>query len=186
MKAFILILLPLTVFAQIDYPGGLEKISTKNPHVRITWILDASREVPLYFNKKITFISTKSEDLSTSRIIATIRHNGHDFKSFEFKVGDGLVNHLDTSNPIKLSRGDSVTIHFFLIPATPEEEYVFSIYEQKSVSSPIVKSTSVTTVKKQVVVTSDKPKKFKMTTSKELKRIRRNRTIEGFLSVILR
>jgi len=177
------------IFGQIDYPGGFEKISTNHPHTKVTWILDASREVPLYFSKNVTFVSTKTENLATSRIKAIIRHNGHDFKSFEFKVGDGLVNHLETSKPIKLNRGDSVTIHFYLIPETENEDYIFSIYDTKSVSSsvssPIVKSTSVTTPK-QVVVASNKPKEFKMTPDKELKRLRRNRTIEGILGAILR
>jgi hypothetical protein len=90
----LLILLPISVIAQIDYPRGLELISAKNPSVQITWIRDASKEVPLYFNQQVSFVNTKTDTLLTSRVITTIRHNGRAVKSFEFKVWDGIVNHI--------------------------------------------------------------------------------------------
>jgi hypothetical protein len=176
----LLILLPISVIAQIDYPRGLELISAKNPSVQITWIRDASKEVPLYFNQQVSFVNTKTDTLLTSRVITTIRHNGRAVKSFEFKVGDGIVNHIYTSNPIKLNMGDSVTIHFELKPTSPDEQYVFNIFERKT-SKPDVKYTSVTPVQKQTIVASAKQKS---SGSNELKRMRRNRTIEGLIKFI--
>lgn len=175
------------MFGQIDYPRGLELISTKNPIVNITWIRDASRSVPLYFNQRISFVNTKTEKLSTSRVIVTIRHNDRDFKSFEFKVGEDIGNHLYTSTPIKLDVGDSVTIQFQLKPMTDDEEYVFNIYEDKRTSTSDTKYASVTSVKKEpVVLSSTKQKPERQTTSDELKRLRRARTVEGIFRLFLR
>lgn len=176
-----------TLFGQIDYPRGLELISSKNPVVNITWIRDASRQVPLYFNQRITFINTKSDALSTSRLIATITHNGRSVKSFEFKVGEDIINHLYTSNPIKLNVGDSVKIRIQLKPTTDNEEYVFNIYDQKLSSSSDVKYASVTPIKKQPIVTStSKQNPERQTTSDELKRLRRARTVEGIFRLVAR
>jgi hypothetical protein len=184
---FIFTLLTTTLFGQIDYPRGLELISTDNPVVTITWIRDASRSVPLYFNQRITFINTKTDALSTSRVIATITHNGRSFKSFEFKVGEDIVNHLYTSNPIKLNVGDSVTIKIQLKSTSENEEYVFNIYDQKLSSSSDVKYASVTSIKKQPVVAStSKQKPERQTTSDELKRLRRARTVEGIFRLVAR
>jgi hypothetical protein len=76
--------------------------------------------------------------------------------------------------------GDSVTIHFELKPTSPDEQYVFNIFERKT-SKPDVKYTSVTPVQKQTIVASAKQKS---SGSNELKRMRRNRTIEGLIKFI--
>lgn len=180
-KLFLLLLLPFSVCAQIDYPKGLELISAKNPKVQITWIKYASREVPLYFSHQVVFVNTQTDTLITSRVITTIKHNGRPVKAFEFKVGQDITNHLYTSNPIKLNVGDSVTIHFELKPTSKTEEYVFNIFEPKQKEVTPVKYSSVTKVQKQTMVASAKSRN---TTNNELKRMRRNRTIEGLIKFI--
>lgn len=182
MKLLIaLLFIPILSLCQIDYPRGLELISNSKPTVKITWIKDASREVPLYFSQKVSFINTKTDTLIPSRVIATIRHNGRHFKSFEFKVGDGIVNHLYTSNPINLNKGDSVTIHFEL-KSTTIEEYVFNIFD--NTPKPVVKSTPVkyasVTKQESVIAKIDK----RNDTNNDLKRMRRNRTIVSILNII--
>lgn len=185
MKLLILFLFPVSLLAQIDYPRGIEYLSTKTPEVTVTWIKESSREVPLYLNQWVAFVNTKSDQVFTSRVEVTIIHNEDSIQSFEFKVGENLAGHIYTHRPIKLKVGDKITIHFKLIPTTKEENYVFSIFEKhlkNSVASH--KSVTITSPQREVLVVK-KTKKVD-TTSKELKRLRRNRTALALINLVAR
>ena len=182
MKTLICLLFPLSLFAQIDYQRGMEFISTETPEVTVTWIKEASREVPLYLDQWVAFVNTKSDQVLASRVEVSIFHNDKSVQSFEFKVGESLAGHIYTHRPIKLKEGDKVAIHFKLIPTTEEENYVFSIFEKHLKNTVLpTKSVSVTSPQKEVLVV--KNKKIE-TSSKELKRIRRNRTALALLNIL--
>lgn len=185
MKTFlILLLLPFSLLAQIDYQRGIEFISTETPEVNITWIKEASKEVPFYLNQQVAFVNAKSDQILASRVEMRILHNAEHVKSFEFKVGEGYVGHIYTNKPIKLKKGDVITLHFKLIPTTNDESYVFSIFDQK-LNSPIPnKSVSVTSNKKENLIVSHESNK-RIIASNDLKRIRRNRTIFSIINLAL-
>jgi hypothetical protein len=183
MKTLLLLLFPLSLFAQIDYPRGMEFISTKTPKVTVTWIKESSRKVPLYLNQWVAFVNTKSDQILASRIEVTVIHNDDSIQSFDFKVGESLAGHIYTHRPIKLKIGDKVAIHFKLIPTSKEESYVFSIFEQHLKTTAPTKSVSVTSVQKEVLVKRHETKNRKIPNN-ELKRIRRNRTALAILTIL--
>lgn len=174
MKTIILVLLSFSVFGQIDYPRGLEFISTKNSEVTITWIKEASKDVPLYFNQQIAFVNAENDKILNSKVLVTINHNNRHFKAFEFIVGDGRISHIYTINPIKLKKGDNVTLNLKLISNTENENYVFSIFDNKSP----VRTISVTSTNKKQPLIKEK-KEFDY-----LKRTRRNRTLYSIFTLI--
>lgn len=178
-----MVLFPLSLFAQIDYQRGVEFISTEKPEVHITWIKEASKDVPLYFDQQVGFVNTKSDQLLPSRVEVIIFHNGRYVHSFEFKVGENLVGHIYMNEPIKLKKGDNVSLFFKLKSTIEDESYVFSIFDQHLNKSAPDKSVRMKSYQKKTIIIRNKPMK-KAVMSNDLKRIRRNRTALALLNII--
>jgi hypothetical protein len=127
---------PTLLMAQVDYKPFPQWISTTDPTQRIDWVLHSSANVEIDFDHTIEFIPVDHERISATRVQVTLHKNHHEIKRFDFHVGEGVYNHIQIPESMKLKKGDCV---FFIIELFPgkeqrqeDEMYVYNIFPRRS------------------------------------------------------
>lgn len=127
----LLLLLPLSVFGQIDYHfDQINKISNKDSVVTIDYIISSPKKAPLSLSLKVFFTNENFDDNIGSYVIVDLMHNNTLVRNYKLNTGDHINSNfivLDYDNAIKLKRGDQVSLVFTLIPRTENVNYIFTI-----------------------------------------------------------
>ena len=136
MKAIILlILLPISVFSQIDYRSHPQTISNQDSIIRIDWLVSSPKVCQIGFNHLVNFLPMKNENPNTTVSVELYQKKKYNKKKkklirhFEFSVGE-FANRIYTYDDLNLKRGNNVYFVFKLNPKGKDEQYVFNIYEE--------------------------------------------------------
>jgi hypothetical protein len=171
----LLILLPFTVFGQIDYNRNqFDRISNKDSIVRIDWTLSAPKKAPLYFDHVVRFTNETGDDMIGSQVYVELFHNDDLVRIYKFKTADHINNFITLDKPIKLKETDKVYFIFRLIPTSKNESYVFNIDPVLIMAKDKLNKQLE---KKPVVVTEVKKKEVKHKSQKVSYRVKRNQEI---------
>jgi len=179
----------ITVYSQIDYSPRPDFISSEKPIKVITWLESAARDCKLSFNHLVSFVDVKDQGLFNSTVFVKIVHNKDTVRKFDFPTGELIQNRIYTFDDLKLKKGDRVQIIFQLNPETLTEKYVFSITNE-----PLVSKSDAETIysqKQEKEIKDRKPRVQKTpvvysSSEKEIRRLRRVRTIGSIVNTILR
>lgn len=171
----LLILLPFTVFGQIDYNRNqFDRLSNKDSILIIDWTLSSPKKAPLYFDHVVNFTNELGDDIVGSKVYVELYHNTKLVRVYKFTTADQINNFITLDNPIKLRKGDKVFFIFHLIPKSNNESYVFNInpvliMEKDKLNKELEK--------KPVVIVEEKKKEVKHKSQKVSYRVKRNQEI---------
>jgi hypothetical protein len=174
-QIILLILLPFSVFGQIDYKRNqFDRITSKDSVIRIDWTLSSSKKTPLYFDHVVRFTNEIGDDIIGSEVYVDLFHNDDLVRIYKFKTADHIDNFITLDKPIKLKEGDKVYFIFRLISISNNESYIFNI-------EPILimhkDKLNRELEKKSIVITEFKKKEVKHKSKKVSYRVKKNQKI---------
>ncbi len=130
----ILLLMPLSIMAQIDYNyNQVNAISSQYPQKRLVWIKQSQIKQSVSFDHLIFFVKKSNDnELTGNDIILKIYHNNKLIHTKEFTAMEQGPNSIELFSPIQLNKNDSITLNLTLKP-NPDSldvSYLFSIIDR--------------------------------------------------------